>query len=359
MRAYKDHAFETKSENKMTTPDEIPFQQLLDALLDADNPLPSRYFYHLSDLDDEEIEQLGQVWEKMPAWRRKALMEDIETMEETDYLLSFEAIARLAIRDADPAVRLPAIHTLWDYEDDHLIPVFLDMLEKDEDIQVRAAAATALGKYVFLGEIDELPLDTLRDIEDRLLASTTGKDDTLVRRRALESLGYSGRDEVPPLVEAAYASNDKDWIVSALFAMGRSAHEGWIPLVLDKLENNLPAVRAEAARAAGELEISEATSILIDLLDDPNDDVREASIWSLSQIGGEGVREALENLYEETEDEEEAEFIDDALDNLAFTEETELFTLFDFPDDEFGLDDVMDDELFDLTEDEDDEDLVD
>lgn len=342
----------------MTTPDEIPFQKLLDALLDVENPLPSRYFYRLSDLDDDEIQELKQIWGKMPAWRRKALMEDIETIGETDFLLSFESIARLAIQDTDPTVRLPAIHTLWDYEDPHLIPVYLAMLEKDEDIQVRAAAATALGKYVFLGEIDELPLETLRNIEDHLLASTTGSDDILVRRRALESLGYSGRDEVPPLVEAAYASSDKDWIVSALFAMGRSAHEGWRAMVMEKLDSNLPAVRAEAARAAGELEISEAAVTLIEMLDDPNDDVREACIWSLSQIGGEGVREALEDLYEETEDEEEAEFIDDALDNLAFTEETELFALFDFPDDEFGLDDVMDDELFDLTED-DDEDLVD
>ena len=343
----------------MKTPDEIPFQQLLDALLDVDNPLPSRYFYRLSDLDGEEIDQLSQIWEKMPAWRRKALMEDIETIGQTDFLLSFEAIARLAIRDAEPAVRLPAIHTLWDYEDHHLIPIYLEFMQEDEDIQVRAASATALGKYVYLGEIDELPIDTQRNIEDHLLAATTGGDDKLVRRRALESLGYSGRTEIPPLIEAAYASNDKDWVVSALFAMGRSMHEGWETLVLEKLDSNLPAVRAEAARAAGELELSEAVSTLIELLDDPNDDVREACIWSLSEIGGEGVREALENLYEETEDEEEAEFIDNALDNLAFTEDTELFALFDLPDDEFGLDDVMDDELFDLTEDEDNEDLVD
>jgi len=343
----------------MTTPDEIPFQQLLDALLDIDTPLSSRYFYRLSDLDENEIEQLSLVWKKLPARRRQALMEDIETIGETDYLLSFESLARLAIQDSDPAVRLPAVHTLWDYEDHHLIPVYLDMMEKDEDSQVRAAAATALGKYVFLGEIDELPLETLQNMEDHLLAVTNGEDDDLVRRRALESLGYSGREEVAPLVEAAYASNEKDWVVSALFAMGRSAHEGWKALVLEKLESNQPAVRAEAVRAAGELELSDAVSTLIELLDDPSDDVREACIWSLSQIGGEGVRETLENLYEETEDEEEAEYIDTALDNLAFTEETELFALFDFPDDEFGLDEVIDDELFDLTEDEDDEELVD
>jgi HEAT repeat protein len=90
-------------------------------------------------------------------------------------------------------------------------------------------------------------------------------------------------------------------------------------------------VRAEAVRAAGELEISEAVPNLLELLDDSNEAVRSAAIWSLSQIGGEGVRERLEQLQEETEDEEEADFIESALDNLAFTEEFQLYSLFDLP----------------------------
>jgi hypothetical protein len=41
-------------------------------------------------------------------------------------------------------------------------------------------------------------------------------------------------------------------------------------------------------------------------------------------------------LYAECEDEEEADFIEAALDNLAFTEDMELFTLLDIPEDEEG-----------------------
>jgi HEAT repeat protein len=115
--------------------------------------------------------------------------------------------------------------------------------------------------------------------------------------------------------------------------MGRSAHERWQGKVLARLDHKVPAVRAEAARAAGELEIHEARQALLDMLEDPDPEARSASIWALSQVGGEGVREALEALYERTEDEEEAEFIDTALDNLSFTEDIQLFSLMDFSED--------------------------
>jgi HEAT repeat protein len=352
----------------MSTPSEIPFQDLLDALLDVETPFKPRFLYRLSDLGNDELAEVERTWPKIPDWRRKALMEDAEELGENDTLLSFEALARLALQDEAPFVRQPAIRILWEYESSDLPVIFLNLLRTDNEPQVRAAAATALGKYVYLGEIEELSAEQLIQIEDALLQAATGTDDLLVQRRALEALGYSSREEVPALIEAAYNSGERDWLVSALFAMGRSAHEVWFPNVLDMLENNQPVVRAEAARAAGELEIDEAVPQLIELLDDPNDDVREASIWSLSQIGGEGVREILEKLYDETEDDKEADFIDDALDNLAFNEENALFALFDVPDigseedhrRENGDDSDVEDEFFDLIEEEDeDEDIED
>ncbi len=352
----------------MSTPSKIPFRELLDALLDAETPFKPVFLYRLSDLEKLELAEVEKIWPKIPAWRRKALLEDIEGLSENDTLLSFEALARLALSDEDPQVRLPAIRVLWEYEASDLPDIFLNLLKTDIEPEVRAAAATALGKYVYLGEIEELSALKLSQVEEALLQATTGAEELLVRRRSLEALGYSSRDEVPPLIEAAYNNGERDWLVSALFAMGRSAQEVWQPKVLNMLENNQPAVRAEAARAAGELEIDEALPQLIDLLDDPNDNVRAACIWSLSQIGGEGVREILENLYDETDDEKEADFIDDALDNLTFNEEIGLFALFDLPEVE-GEEDFIDasadepdieDVLFDLIEEDDeDEDIED
>jgi len=317
-----------------TTPAEVPFQQIVDALLDVDHPFNPRFLTRLSDLEQHDLISLKAAWSHLPLWRKQALMEDVEKLSEEDTLLSFEALGRLAVEDEDPKVRLLGVRTLWVYEQNSLIPILLRLLENDIDADVRAAAAGALGPYVFAGELDELPAKALRSIEDTLLKVANSDDVPLVRRTVLESLGYSSREEVNPLIEAAYISNEKVWKASALFAMGRSANKDWKPQVMEMLESNFPVLRSEAARAAGELEISDAVPLLIDLLEDPDDNTRMASIWSLSQIGGEGVHETLEQMYENAEDQHEIDVLEAALDNLTFTESAQLLPLFDFPEGE-------------------------
>ncbi len=312
----------------------LSFQNLLDALLDEAKPLHPRYLYRFSDLESEEITLLDRIWNKIPLWRRRALLEDLGELGQKNDLLSFEAIGRYAVRDQDPQVRYLAINLLYDYETPDLIPTFIELLQKDSDMNVRAAAAMALGQFVYLGEVEEIPAQTLRKIEDCLLKVMYSDEASEVQRRALESLGYSSREEVPRLIETAFRSGSREWMASALFAMGRSYDERWKDIVLKTLENKVPSLREEAARAAGELEIREAVPLLIDLLDDSDDDVREAAIWSLSQIGGEGVREALEHLLDEAQDDEEIEFLENALDNLSFTDDLQPFSLFEFDQEE-------------------------
>lgn len=316
----------------MQSPAEIPFQKLLDALLDVENPLSPHYLYRLSDLDDLELELLQTTWPKIPVWRRQALLEDIEELNESDTLLTFESLGRFALNDEEAKVRLLAVHILWEFEETSLIPVFVRLMTTDNESEVRAACASALGRFVYAGELEEIPPTTLKSIEEALLGAINGDDVPEVRRAALESLGYSSRAEVLPLVEQAFASDDKYWKASALYAMGRSANQQWQPTILAMLQSNLPLLRSEAARAAGELEIADAVPHLLDLLDDPDDNTRQASIWSLSQIGGEGVRDTLQALYEETEDEKELELLETALDNLTFNEGLQLTPMFDFPE---------------------------
>jgi HEAT repeat protein len=344
----------------MKSPNEISMGQVIDALLDEDTPLKPRYLYRFSDLTGEDLSQLKQAWLRIPLWRRQALMEDVGELGESDDMLSFEALARFALLDTDPKIRLLAVHALWDYEQRDLALIFLGMLKTETSIELRAALASALGRFVYLGDIEELDADVLREIEDYLLEILRGTDNSLVQRCALESLGYSRREEVIPLIEQAYNSQDKDWVGSALFAMGCSADEAWAGQVLNSLNHVIPTIRTEAARAAGALDLAEAADTLKEMLNDDNEQARMAAIWSLSQVGGEGVHTILEELLENEKDEDDIDFLEAALDNMCFTEEMQSFPILNvIPDDLTGRDD--DSDLIDeIDEDEtlDDEDAV-
>jgi HEAT repeat protein len=307
-----------------------PFLTVVDALLDESKPFPARYLQLFSDLEPVDLKKLIKAWPQVSPRRKHTLLEDLEDLAEADTLTSFDDLARSLLTDTDPQVRTRAIRLLWECEDVKLIPVFINILNNDEDIGVQAAAANALGKFVYMGELDKIPAELHHNIEDQLLAATMSSKETLVRRRALESLGYSGREEVVPLIEAAYREKNPDWKVSALWAMGRSSDDRWRKQVLSQLHSPNEDVRSEAIHAAGELELESARPVLLDNLEDEEDlEVRRELIWALSRIGGEGVRAKLEELHEIEEDDEETEFIEEALDALSFTEDMGNFSLFD------------------------------
>ena len=337
----------------------IPFTKLIEALLDVGTPFHPRYLNRLTDLMPEDAALLADAWPKVSQRRRAALLEDLEETHLADDLLNFEAVARIALKDQQPAVRIRAIRILNEYELVDLLPAFLDLSEHDPEVEVRAAATSALATYIYKGEVEEISPAKLKRVEQHLLGLIENDNNTLVRRRALEALGFSSRKEVIGLIENAYTSKDMDWVITALRAMGRSANSQWNLKVLKMLTHTQPGVRAEAADAAGELEIQDAPPMLVELLEDSDIDVRMAAIWSLSQIGGEGVRKALENQLENTDDDEEADQIEKALENLDFTDEMRDLALLEIPEDgddeNESLDDDYDETIDDLiSEDEED-----
>jgi HEAT repeat protein len=319
------------------------FAQLLDRLKDPDRPFPPADLYHLSDLDRTDLAALEAAWPEAPVERRRAILADLGEIGEANLEVQFEAVFRLALEDDDPDVRATAVANLWESEAPNLIAPFLDLMTTDPDARVRAAAASALGRYVYLGEVEELPANHARRVEEALLAVIHGGDELEVRRRALEAVAFSGREEVADLIAQAYAAPDRLSRVSAIFAMGRSADPRWAELVLAELESGDPELRYEAVRAAGELELAGAVPALKKFVDEGDAQVREAAIWSLGQIGGEEARETLLNLLEEAED-DERDFIEDALENLHFHDDLLEFSLLDAEEDD-TLDDDDDDDL--------------
>lgn len=341
--------------NDLSIPTPIPITKLIDALLDEDTPFHPRYLNRLSDLGPEDVALFADAWLKVSLRRREALLEDLVEIHMADDLLCFEEVARIGLKDKNPSVRLRAIRILREYELVDLLPTFQTMAERDPDTDVRAEAVSALGMYIYMGEVEDISLAKLHRVEGCLLSLLSSQEPALVKRRALESMGFSSREEVPGFIEKAYASEDMDWVITSLFAMGRSANSHWYPQVLKMLTHPHAGVRAEAASAAGELEIKSARRLLLELLEDSDMDVRMAAIWALSQIGGLGVRKALENLLETTEIDEESQQIENALENLDFTEEMQDLALLDISEegDESSGDEYDDNDVDDMISEDD------
>jgi HEAT repeat protein len=309
----------------------VSFQNVLDALLSDRKDFPRSYLQEFSDIGTLELKNLLDVWPRVKTSRKLTLLEELDALAEVDTLVSFDDFARALLTDPDPEVRTRSIRLLDEYEDPKIVPSYLDMLKNDSDVNVRLEAANALNLFVDLGELEEIPENIYHQVEDALLASAASEDNVRVRRTALESLGYSSRSEVTTLIESAFHRADPAWQTSALIAMGRSADERWDDEVTRSLVNENDRIRQAAVQAAGELSLQSARPILLRMLGEEEDaDILSAVIWSLSQIGGEDVRTYLENLLDQLEDDEQIAFLEEALDNLAFTEDLDRFDLLAF-----------------------------
>jgi len=311
-----------------TTP--VTFQKVLDALLSESNDFPRHYLKEFSDIGPVELQSLLDVWPRIKSRRKLTLFEELKSLAEADTIVSFDDFARAFLTDPDPHVRTHAVRLLDESEDPKLMAIFLDMLKNDPDVGVRAEAASVLKLFVELGELEEIAEQLYRQVEDALLATANGRDDGRVRRAALESLGYSSRAEVVTLIDSAFHREDPNWRASAIIAMGRSADDGWEDEVTTSLISEDNDVKRVAVQSAGELSLKSARLVLIRLLEEEEDDeLTHAAIWSLSQIGGEDARTYIETLLDQTEEDEEdqIEFLEEALDNLAFTEDLDRFEL--------------------------------
>ena len=272
----------------------------------------------LSDLGSTERADFRENWPTVPTDRRRFIVHELVQMAEDNIDLDFRHVFLVALEDRDPEVRTTAVEGLYEDESRLLLGRLLDMLRLDPDDGVREAVARALGRFTYIAQCtDKLGAngDKLRQV---LLDRANDRDeDTDVRRRAIEALGYfQGDREIEALIAEAYEGGGVR-AESALFAMGRSMDERWQQVVLDELESSRPAMRYEAARAAGEMTMAEALPFLTRLSQDRDTEVRLAAIWSLGQIGGKPAREALQKALQSKEP-AIREAAQEAIDEIAF-----------------------------------------
>ena len=134
------------------------------------------------------------------------LLEGLQSLSDEDTLVSFDDFARSLLMDPDSAgadAGHPPAGRIGRHKA-HPRRSFR-ILTDDKDTETRAEAATALGKFVELGRVGRdprrIPGDRWRT---RCWKRPTAKTSLLVRRNALEALGFSSRPEVITLIESAF-----------------------------------------------------------------------------------------------------------------------------------------------------------
>jgi HEAT repeat protein len=271
---------------------------------------------NFSDLSPEDVEEFRKGWPEVDVARRRQVANRLTELAEDSFELDFDQVLIACLDDPDGEVRAKAIEGLWYSEEPALIDVFVRLLASDEVEVVRAAAASALGQFAYLGEIEELPASDARRVEQALLAAFNRVGEAeIVRRRALEAVGVLTRPVVEDLIRQSYQRDNLEFRASALFAMGRNCNRVWLPTVLKELGSPHPQLRFEAARACGELEAMEAVPRLIELLRDDDSEVRLCAAVALGKIGGPEAREALEQCLESA-DESMREAAQEAMEEL-------------------------------------------
>ena len=333
-----------ESENKQ----DVDIQILIKDLLDNDQPFPPKYLHAFSDITPENHKMIQEVWSKVDPIRKQKLYKDFVKLASTDTLVSFLDMGHLGIDDEDPVIRAASIRLLEYFDSLCHIDTLINMASNDTEEIVRETAVIFLGNFVYEGELMEIPEQDYAKILTFLFDKYASKDTELVRRRCLEAVSFSANETVPVMIKDALKKS-QPWVISAIFSMGRSANQMYKDEVLKFLADDDEEILFEAVKAAGELNLAEARQPILAMIATPafeEDEIfRETVIWALSEIGGDNVAEALNILLEKCEDEEEAEFLTTALENLELTEGImgSLSMLeIDEPDLEFGDLDIDD-----------------
>jgi len=248
----------------------------------------------LSGLAPGESSAFFAEWAKLPAERRRAVLRVALQLAEDSVEMDFGTVFKACLSDSDPNVRATAIEGLWEDEEFRTADRLAKMLRNDADEGVRVAAALSLARFALLGEIGSLYKSAAERVHAALFAAATDQTESVeVRRRAIEAVGVLEDSDVEALLEASYRDDNPKMRASAVYAMGRSGDERWLPTILKEMESDEPEFRFEAARAAGQLDSPRVVVPLINLLKDDDLEVQLAAIGALGEVGGDLARKAL------------------------------------------------------------------
>ncbi len=206
--------------------------------------------------------------------------------------------------------------------DDDIADALLHILQDSSEPEaLRGQSAIALGPVLDLADMDgfddpdDVPIseEMFRNIQESFrklyMDAAVPKE---VRRRILEASVRAPQDWHRDAIRAAYASEDEDWRLTAVFSMRWV--RGFKAQILESLETSNPEIHYQAVCAAGNYELDEAWPHVSSLLRKSvnNKPLLLAAIDAAAAIRPQKARSVLMNLTH-ADDEDIAEAAEEAL----------------------------------------------
>ena len=198
-----------------------------------------------------------------------------------------------------------------------------------EPEELRARAAISYGPVLEEVAIDEFEdpegssiseevFDRIRDLLHQIIQDETAPKE--VRRRALEASVRNPEAWHAQAIRKAYDSGDREWVLTAVFAMGRVG--GFDTLIIESLQNPDPEIHWEAVRAASAQSLDAAWSHVLALVKDPRTP-KDLLLVAIEAIGSIRPQDAQPILFDlaESEDEDIADAANEALGMLDLEED--------------------------------------
>ncbi len=245
-------------------------------------------------------------------------------------------------RSAPEPDRLLAAELAGDFTviNDRLAETLLEILRlSNESDKLRARAVISLGPALDAASLDDFDDPETVPISEQMFHTIQATLEDLyqgtsmpkeVRRRILEAAVRAPQDWHEDAIRSAYASDDRDWKLTAVFSMAYV--RGFDEEILESLKSQDPDIHYEAVRAAGSWSIDRAWSHVVELATARNTEkyLLIAAINAVAQIRPEEAGPILEPLTSSS-DEDIAEVSSEAIDmaELELRSEVELEEEFD------------------------------
>jgi uncharacterized protein (UPF0147 family) len=230
----------------------------------------------------------------------------------------------LTNRQAPASDRLIAAELAGDLVvmNDKLADALMAILHNSEESdQLRAKAAISLGPVLEQADLNEFDdpgdtpitertFQTIQNLLRKLYADADIPEE--VRRRILEAAVRAPQDWQQDAIRKAYSTGDRDWMLTAVFAMRWM--RGFDPQILEALRSSDAEIHYEAVEAAGTWELEAAWPHIAMLVENPATP-KPLLLAAIGATGGIRPNEARETLSElaDSDDEDIAAAAEEAI----------------------------------------------